>query len=200
MSSTQPSEKQSQKKINQFPHQQLLFFSSLSPSPFLLFSVVLNEQSGYQPSILIFDVTSRQLLADLKGHRFGVGAMSFDPISRYLVSVGFEHDKHLFVWDWRKEVSLNGAGNQSMNTPNHHKSETSSSSSDGSSQVKSRGKHPMSSSIIACNKISSKVFALSFALDGSFFVTVGVKHCKFWFWDNNKGPKTLDRVSVVSKF
>jgi hypothetical protein len=39
---------------------------------------------------------------------------------------------------------------------------------------------------IASNKVSSKVKALSFASDGSYFVTVGNRHVKFWYLEYSK--------------
>lgn len=36
---------------------------------------------------------------------------------------------------------------------------------------------------VASNKISTKVKALAFAENGSYFVTVGNRHVKFWFLD-----------------
>ncbi len=33
-------------------------------------------------------------------HKFGVGNLTFSPNTRYLVSVGFKHDKQLIFWDW----------------------------------------------------------------------------------------------------
>ncbi|XP_053396719.1 mitogen-activated protein kinase-binding protein 1-like isoform X2 [Mercenaria mercenaria] len=39
---------------------------------------------------------------------------------------------------------------------------------------------------VASNKVSSKVSAVSFSADGSYFVTVGMRHVKFWYLDSSK--------------
>ncbi|ORZ02621.1 hypothetical protein BCR43DRAFT_481844 [Syncephalastrum racemosum] len=65
-------------------------------------------EMGHQPRILIWNVKERTLLHELRGHKFGVLALSFSPNLRYLVSVGFQHDGYLFVWNWKKGVRLAG--------------------------------------------------------------------------------------------
>ena len=42
---------------------------------------------------------------------------------------------------------------------------------------------------IASNKISTKVKALSFASNGSYFVTVGNRHVKFWYLEYSKSSR-----------
>lgn len=39
---------------------------------------------------------------------------------------------------------------------------------------------------VASNKVSTKVKALAFAENGSYFVTVGNRHVKFWFLEYGK--------------
>ncbi|KAL4239162.1 mitogen-activated protein kinase binding protein 1 [Mactra antiquata] len=39
---------------------------------------------------------------------------------------------------------------------------------------------------VASNKVSSKVTSVSFSSDGSYFVTAGMRHVKFWYLDNSK--------------
>jgi len=43
---------------------------------------------------------------------------------------------------------------------------------------------------MASNKISSKVAAVCFAEDGSYFVTVGNRHVKYWYLEGGRkvGP------------
>jgi WD40 repeat protein len=42
----------------------------------------------------------------LKGHKFGIEALKFSPDSKYLVSLGDQNDKGLFVWDWKEEKKV----------------------------------------------------------------------------------------------
>ncbi|KAI1295755.1 mitogen-activated protein kinase binding protein 1 [Mortierella claussenii] len=96
-------------------------------------------EMGHQPRILIWEVVSQMLVGELQGHKFGVQAVQFSPNSRHLVSLGFQHDGYIHVWNWR-------TGTQ-----------------------------------IASNKVTTKVNALAFSADGSFFVTAGLRHIKFWY-------------------
>ena len=42
---------------------------------------------------------------------------------------------------------------------------------------------------VASNKVSSKVKAVSFAENGSYFVTVGNRHVKFWYLEYSRSAK-----------
>uniref|UniRef100_A0A1I8IM86 WD_REPEATS_REGION domain-containing protein n=2 Tax=Macrostomum lignano TaxID=282301 RepID=A0A1I8IM86_9PLAT len=41
---------------------------------------------------------------------------------------------------------------------------------------------------LATNKVSSKIFAVAFAFSAHYFVTVGVRHVRFWYFDAPKPP------------
>lgn len=43
--------------------------------------------------------------------------------------------------------------------------------------------------VVAANKVSSKVSAVSFSADSSYFVTAGNRHVKFWYLDHAKTNK-----------
>lgn len=43
--------------------------------------------------------------------------------------------------------------------------------------------------VVAANKVSSKVTAVSFSEDCSYFVTAGNRHIKFWYLDDSKTSK-----------
>lgn len=47
---------------------------------------------------------------------------------------------------------------------------------------------------VASNKISTKVKALAFSEDGSYFVTVGNRHVKFWYLDSGKSKVTNSKI------
>lgn len=49
---------------------------------------------------------------------------------------------------------------------------------------------------VASNKVSSKVKAVSFAENGSYFVTVGNRHVKFWYLEYSRSAK----VRIASFF
>ncbi len=39
----------------------------------------------------------------LKGHKYGIEAVLFSPSCEYLISLGDNNDRGLFVWDWENE-------------------------------------------------------------------------------------------------
>lgn len=43
--------------------------------------------------------------------------------------------------------------------------------------------------VVASNKVSSRVTAVSFSEDCSYFVTAGNRHIKFWYLDDSKTSK-----------
>ena len=48
-------------------------------------------------------------------------------------------------------------------------------------------------SIIASNKVSSRVLGVSFSQDSSYFVTAGNRHVKFWYLDASREQRVADR-------
>lgn len=58
------------------------------------------------PEINIWDLRHENPPVCLKGHKFGIEKILFSPNNNYLVSIGDENDKGLFVWDWEKEIKL----------------------------------------------------------------------------------------------
>ncbi|VDL60863.1 unnamed protein product [Hymenolepis diminuta] len=45
---------------------------------------------------------------------------------------------------------------------------------------------------VACAKVSARVNAVAFANDGEFFVTVGIRHVRFWYLEVKKRPKVKE--------
>ena len=45
--------------------------------------------------------------------------------------------------------------------------------------------------VIASNKVSSRVLSVSFSEDNSYFVTAGNRHVKFWYLDASKERRVL---------
>lgn len=56
-------------------------------------------ERGHQPSILVWDTRSREVVHTLAGHTHGVSCIAFSPNGKYLVSAGFKHDRQLIVWN-----------------------------------------------------------------------------------------------------
>ncbi|XP_067875273.1 mitogen-activated protein kinase-binding protein 1-like isoform X2 [Heterodontus francisci] len=54
-------------------------------------------------------------------------------------------------------------------------------------------------SIVASNKVSSKVTAVSFSEDSSFFVTAGNRHVKFWYLSESKACTANITVPLIGR-
>ncbi|XP_053594932.1 mitogen-activated protein kinase-binding protein 1 isoform X1 [Microplitis demolitor] len=52
---------------------------------------------------------------------------------------------------------------------------------------------------VASNKVSSKVKAVSFAENGSYFVTVGNRHVKFWYLEYTRSAKYKEPVPLMGR-
>ncbi|XP_041827607.1 LOW QUALITY PROTEIN: mitogen-activated protein kinase-binding protein 1 [Melanotaenia boesemani] len=53
--------------------------------------------------------------------------------------------------------------------------------------------------VVAANKVSSKVTAVSFSEDSSYFVTAGNRHVKFWYLDHTKTSKVSSTVPLLGR-
>ncbi|XP_051579390.1 mitogen-activated protein kinase-binding protein 1-like isoform X2 [Myxocyprinus asiaticus] len=53
--------------------------------------------------------------------------------------------------------------------------------------------------VVASNKVSSKVTAVSFSDDSSYFVTAGNRHVKFWYLDHTKSSKLNATVPLLGR-
>lgn len=63
-------------------------------------------ERGHMPSVVIWELSSGQILATLSAHTQGVSCMAFSPDSSLLVTVGFKFDKQLLVWEWKENLVL----------------------------------------------------------------------------------------------
>ncbi|KAF9969564.1 hypothetical protein BGZ73_008044 [Actinomortierella ambigua] len=63
-------------------------------------------ETGHQPRILVWDVIQRVPIVELIGHQFGVQALQFSANGKILVSLGFQHDGFVNVWNWRSRLKL----------------------------------------------------------------------------------------------
>ncbi|KFR07235.1 Mitogen-activated protein kinase-binding protein 1, partial [Nipponia nippon] len=114
-------------------------------------------QSGHMPAVRVWDVAERAQVAELQEHKYGVACVAFSPSSKYIVSVGYQHDMIVNVWSWKKNI------------------------------------------VVAANKVSSKVTAVSFSEDCSYFVTAGNRHIKFWYLDDSKTSKVNATVPLLGR-
>ena len=57
-------------------------------------------QSGHKPCVCVWEVGGAKV-AEVRSHNYGVSHVAFSTNSQYIVSVGYQHDKTVSVWDWR---------------------------------------------------------------------------------------------------
>lgn len=53
------------------------------------------------PAVRVWDVAERAQVAELQEHKYGVACVAFSPSSKYIVSVGYQHDMIVNVWSWK---------------------------------------------------------------------------------------------------
>jgi len=63
-------------------------------------------ESGHLPSVAVWDLNTKSVVAQLPGHKYGVSCVCFSPNSELLASVGFQPDSQLLLWDWQNELTL----------------------------------------------------------------------------------------------
>ncbi|KAB0401285.1 hypothetical protein E2I00_000784 [Balaenoptera physalus] len=90
--------------------------------------------------------------------------------AKYIVSVGYQHDMIVNVWAWKlREAELRFFLWLSF----------------------------QKNIVVASNKVSSRVTAVSFSEDCSYFVTAGNRHIKFWYLDDSKTSKNTDSFTTT---
>lgn len=68
---------------------------------------------GGDAHVYVYDIVNGDELAELKGHKYGVGCMSFSHDSKLLVTCGFKLDKQMLCWNWRVATNIyNKIGNR----------------------------------------------------------------------------------------
>lgn len=63
-------------------------------------------QSGHMPAVRLWDVAERLQVAELQEHKYGVACVTFSPNGKYVVSVGYQHDMMVNVWNWKVRPHL----------------------------------------------------------------------------------------------
>lgn len=72
---------------------------------------------GADAHVYVYDIANGDELAELSGHKYGVGCMAFSPDSRLLVTCGFKVDKQMLCWNWRIGSNIyNKIGNRVHST------------------------------------------------------------------------------------
>ncbi|XP_070620485.1 WD repeat-containing protein 62 [Erythrolamprus reginae] len=129
-----------------------------------------------------------------------VSALSFSPDGKYMATGEHGHQPAVRVWDVEEK-------SQVSELHGHKHGVACVAFSPSMKYLVSVGyPHDMkvnvwnwkSDALIASNKVSCKVMAISFSED-SYFVTVGHRHVKFWFLDGSREVKTKETVPLVGR-
>lgn len=66
-------------------------------------------QSGHMPCVRVWEVGGAKV-AETQSHNYGVSHVAFSINSQYIVSVGYQHDMTVSVWDWRVSAHTHSRG------------------------------------------------------------------------------------------
>ncbi|KAM5146323.1 WD repeat-containing protein 62 isoform 2-T2 [Mantella aurantiaca] len=129
-----------------------------------------------------------------------LSALSFSPDGKYIVSGESGHKPAVRIWDVAEKVQVS-------ELLGHKYGVSCVCFSPNMKYVVSVGyQHDMvvnvwdwkNSNVVAKNKVSSKVNALSFSEDSNYFVTAGHRHVKFWYLETSKQSK-VGTVPLVGR-
>ncbi|XP_056282358.1 mitogen-activated protein kinase-binding protein 1 isoform X2 [Pseudoliparis swirei] len=133
--------------------------------------------------------------------RKAITTLSFSPDGKYIVTGESGHMPAVRVWDVSGRVQVS-------ELQQHKYGVSCVAFSPNSKYIVSVGyQHDMmvnvwswkKSVVVAANKVSSKVTAVSFSDDSSYFVTAGNRHVKFWYLDHAKTSKVNATVPLLGR-
>lgn len=58
-------------------------------------------QSGHMPAVRVWEVSECIQVCELQEHKYGIACVAFSPNGKYIVSVGYQHDMVVNVWNWK---------------------------------------------------------------------------------------------------
>ncbi|XP_025026919.1 WD repeat-containing protein 62, partial [Python bivittatus] len=150
--------------------------------------------------VVIFSPQKNKQRHIFNAARKTVSALSFSPDGKYIVTGENGHRPAVRVWDVEEK-------SQVSELHGHKHGVACVAFSPSMKYLVSVGyPHDMivnvwdwkSDTLLASNKVSCKVMAISFSED-SYFVTVGHRHVKFWFLDGSREVKIKETVPLVGR-
>ncbi|KAM8920856.1 mitogen-activated protein kinase-binding protein 1 [Pelodytes ibericus] len=150
--------------------------------------VLLNPQKNKQNHIL-------------NSSRKTITALAFSPDGKFLVTGESGHMPAVRVWDVAEQTQV-------AELQEHKYGVACVAFSPSSKYIVSVGyQHDMivnvwswkKNVVVAANKVSSKVTAVSFSEDSSYFVTAGNRHVKFWYLDEAKSSKVNSTIPLLGR-
>ncbi|XP_055095619.1 WD repeat-containing protein 62 isoform X9 [Symphalangus syndactylus] len=133
--------------------------------------------------------------------RKSLSALAFSPDGKYIVTGENGHRPAVRIWDAEEK-------NQVAEMLGHKYGVACVAFSPNMKHVVSMGyQHDMvlnvwdwkKDIVVASNKVSCRVIALSFSEDSSYFVTVGNRHVRFWFLEVSTETKVTSTVPLVGR-
>ncbi|KAK7142695.1 hypothetical protein R3I94_012145 [Phoxinus phoxinus] len=137
----------------------------------------------------------------LNSSRKTITTLSFSPDGKYVVTGESGHMPAVRVWDVAERTQV-------AELQEHKYGVACVAFSPNSKYIVSVGyQHDMivnvwawkKNGVVAANKVSSKVMAVSFSDDSSYFVTAGNRHVKFWYLDHTKSSKVNATVPLSGR-
>lgn len=66
------------------------------------------------PAVRVWDADERLQVSELQEHKYGIACVTFSPNSKYIVSVGFQHDMMVHVWSWKVPEGVMGHWSENL--------------------------------------------------------------------------------------
>ncbi|NXX84973.1 MABP1 protein, partial [Urocolius indicus] len=151
--------------------------------------------------VVLFNPRKNKQHHILNSSRKTITALAFSPDGKYLVTGESGHMPAVRVWDVAER-------SQVAELQEHKYGVACVGFSPSSKYIVSVGyQHDMivnvwswkKNIVVAANKVSSKVTAVSFSEDCSYFVTAGNRHIKFWYLDDSKTSKVNATVPLLGR-
>ncbi|NXI57777.1 MABP1 protein, partial [Chloroceryle aenea] len=151
--------------------------------------------------VVLFNPRKNKQHHILNSSRKTITALAFSPDGKYLVTGESGHMPAVRVWDVTERTQV-------AELQEHKYGVACVAFSPSSKYIVSVGyQHDMivnvwswkKNIVVAANKVSSKVTAVSFSEDCSYFVTAGNRHIKFWYLDDSKTSKVNATVPLLGR-
>ncbi|XP_077178906.1 mitogen-activated protein kinase-binding protein 1 isoform X2 [Paroedura picta] len=151
--------------------------------------------------VVLFNPRKNKQHHILNSSRKTITALAFSPDGKYLVTGESGHMPAVRVWDVAERTQV-------AELQEHKYGVACVAFSPSSKYIVSVGyQHDMivnvwswkKNIVVAANKVSSKVTAVSFSEDCSYFVTAGNRHIKFWYLDDSKSSKVNATVPLLGR-
>ncbi|NXU02799.1 MABP1 protein, partial [Buphagus erythrorhynchus] len=151
--------------------------------------------------VVLFNPRKNKQHHILNSSRKTITAVAFSPDGKYLVTGESGHMPAVRVWDVAERTQV-------AELQEHKYGVACVAFSPSSKYIVSVGyQHDMivnvwswkKNIVVAANKVSSKVTAVSFSEDCSYFVTAGNRHIKFWYLDDSKTSKVNATVPLLGR-